>query len=156
MKYFFVAAFILICSSDCGISHDKKALNKKNDTQSKSQDSKFQKNTSSLIEEIESSNCVYGKYTGIDGKTSDTYESYERLLDILPDSMWIRLTFSKSPSMRVYAYQALQLKQNSELYGVEKRLSTDTSTVCWKKSDITIECSVGYLIANVLAKTHTH
>ena len=97
-------------------------------------------NINDLISTIESSKYIEREYIGGWGaKKSYIYGCYEKLLEIASDSLWIELSYSKSPVMRYYAYKALLSKESSEFPAVRNRLIRDTSPVCTYSCDI-IDC----------------
>ena len=100
-----------------------------------------------LISIIEASEYIEAKHIGFIGEKSKIYSCYEKLLEIASDSLWIELSYSKSPVMRCYAYQALLLKENINLPSIRNRLIKDTSSVC-TYSGCMIDCisTLGELI----------
>jgi hypothetical protein len=92
-------------------------------------------NVGRLIEILERSDCYYGKRVGIEGKISDVYQAYEDLKENVSDSVWVKLSYSRSGVMRVYAYQALENNRSLQKQ-LKKRLENDSTKVCFKISDM--------------------
>ena len=101
-----------------------------------------------LISVIESSKDIEGEYVGgWATKKSHTYNCYKTLLEIVSDSLWVELSYSKSPVMRYYAYEALLTRESANLSSVRSRLLKDTTQVCFHTCDIIIcNCTLGKLI----------
>ena len=117
------------------------------DTRSKREiDEDKKRGMSSLIVSLEGSSCVESKYIGYAGTPSQTYEIYDRLLKIVPDSLWWRLTFSKSGVMRYYAFQTLLMKNDPRLVEVVNRLKNDTTFICCHRADLDLSNTVGFLV----------
>ena len=90
-----------------------------------------------MILKIESSKCYESKHIGFTGENSILYETYETLNQIASDSLWLKLTYSKSPVMRCYAYHAILSKQNNKLINeVKSRLINDTTRLDFYSCDI--------------------
>jgi hypothetical protein len=106
-----------------------------------------QKDINVLIRTIESSDALYGKAVGINGETNFVYSSFERLSRLASDSLWFKLSYSSSPVMRAYAYDALKSKNQLMALDVANRLKDDTTKIRWISSDMSITCSVNYYIA---------
>ena len=93
-----------------------------------------------LISTIESSKYIERKYVGgWAARKSHIYDCYEKLLEIASDSLWVELSYSKSPVMKYYAYNALFSKGNINSLSIRNRLIGDTSSVCTHSCDI-IDC----------------
>ncbi len=101
-----------------------------------------------LIESIESSDCVYGRYTGVMGEESQTYKDFETLCQLAPDTLWYKLSHSQSAVMRIYSYKALELKNPKLALIVRKSLENDTAAVCCHDGDLGFHGSVEYVIKN--------
>ncbi|WP_276482434.1 hypothetical protein [Paraflavitalea pollutisoli] len=81
-----------------------------------------------LTARLEASEEIQGEGIGISGTPSATYESFKLLDGLLSDTAWLQLTYSKSPVMRVYAYQALQKRNKAMTEEVKVRLSHDDAS----------------------------
>jgi hypothetical protein len=101
-----------------------------------------------LVTQLEISDCVYGKFSGIAGEENIVYDCFDRLYKIASDTLWVKLAHSKSAVTRVYAYKALLLKNSNFAVDVKKNLKSDTTTVCWRTNDTYLTASVGFLISN--------
>ena len=88
-----------------------------------------------LISAIESSENIEGEHIGMEGRKSYIFSCYEKLLEVASDSLWVKLSYSKSPVMKYYAYKALFSKENTNLQSVRDRLIKDTSQVCFHITD---------------------
>jgi hypothetical protein len=95
--------------------------------------------TDDLISAIESSENIESKHIGIEGRKSYIYCCYEKLLETASDSLWVKLSYSKSPVMRYYAYKALFSRESTNLQSVRNRLIKDSSQVCYHTRDM-INC----------------
>jgi len=103
--------------------------------------------TGELIRTIEKSRCFCGEFTGIGGEKSETYLNFQMLLKVASDSLWFKLSFSKSPVMRLYAFHALEIKNKKMRDIVKLRLESDTATVVWRNSDEVVYCTVGFYVS---------
>jgi hypothetical protein len=101
---------------------------------------------SQLITELEESKCVETKYVGIEGRPSETYAVYEKLLEAAPDSLWWNLTYSKSGVMKFDAFQALSRKRDPRLVEIINRLKNDTSSIRYRSADVEIPGTVGFFV----------
>ena len=102
-----------------------------------------------LISMIESSKNIESEYIGYTGERSKVYICYKELLEIASDSLWVKLSYSKSVAMRYYAYEALLMKESTNLSSVRNRLLKDTTQVCFHTYDIMIcNCTLGELVEN--------
>ena len=125
----------LVCLQSCGGDLQNRQTTTEN--AATVPDSKVQtdkRSREALISIIENSDCFYGKMIGITGNPSSVHEAYEELRSFADDSLWLRLSFSKSVVMRLYAYRALegneQLREQLQL-----RYLNDSSEVCIRISD---------------------
>jgi hypothetical protein len=100
-----------------------------------------------LIFQLEHSICVIIGGVGITGKDSPSSDSYKTLLRIAPDSAWVRLSYSKNPVARMYAFEALLSKNSPDLERVRGRLKNDTAVVCEISDDVTVTSSIGDLVS---------
>ena len=100
-----------------------------------------------LIDQIESSDCVYFGGIGLAGGESKIYDCYRTLLKIAPDSMWFNLSFSKNPIIRVYAFEALRTTRSLHLEVVKDRLKKDRATFCYVSDDVKASYSVRDYVA---------
>lgn len=82
-----------------------------------------------LIAAIEESPRVEDAHIGISGSPSEIYAFYDSLLRIAPDTLWRKLTYSKKPVMRYYAFKALMEKKDPDLQKVITRLEKDKAPV---------------------------
>lgn len=105
-------------------------------------------NIDRLVSRIDSSDCVYFGRIGYAGEESMVYDTYLRLLQIAPDSIWLRLSFSKNPVLRVYAFEALESQKSKYLQVVKNRLRKDKATICYVSADIRIIYSISSLVSS--------
>ena len=96
-----------------------------------------------LISAIESSENIESKYIGFEGRKSYIYSCYEKLLEVASDSLWVKLSYSKSPVMRYYACMALLSNKSANFISVKNRLLKDTTEVCYHAMDVTICITLG-------------
>lgn len=75
-------------------------------------------------------------HVGFTGEPSEIYALYAALLRVAPDTLWRKLTFSKKPVMRYYAFKALMEKKDPGLPQVIARLEKDSAGV-----EVTSGCS---------------
>jgi len=102
-----------------------------------------------LIDVIENSPRVEGKFVGFTGDLSATYVCFERLCQVASDTELFRLTKSKSPVMRVYAARGLEMKNKALYKEALSELKNDTATV-WENSGCNSErMSVAWFTANL-------
>ena len=103
-----------------------------------------------LISIIESSKRIESKYLGFEGESA-IYSVYEKLLDQVSDSLWVELSYSKSPVMRYYACMALFSNESADYSSVRDRLIKDTSHVCSRFGCIVFDSyPLGKLIEDAL------
>jgi hypothetical protein len=85
-------------------------------------------NMLSIIHNISSDSNVYAKYTGYAGATSNQYLEFERLKKFASLNDLVNLTNSKSISLKVYAFLALNDKENNNIKAIlEKHLKDKDS-----------------------------
>ena len=94
-----------------------------------------------MIFAIESSENIEREYIGIERRKSCIYSCYEKLLKIVSDSLWIKLSYSKNPVMRYYAYNALLTRKNDNISSIRNRLIKDRESVCVHTCDM-INCEI--------------
>ena len=99
-----------------------------------------------LISLIESSKQIEGRYVGFVARKSFVYNNYEKLLELISDSLWVELSYSNSPVMRYYACEALLSNGSDNLPLVKKRLIKDTTPVCYQSMDVILCRPLGELI----------
>ena len=99
---------------------------------------------------LEHSTCVITGGVGFTGKDNPAGDAYKRLYRMAPDSVWVRLSYSEKPVLRMYAFIALLNKNSPELAGVESRLKTDTGVVCEISDDVTETTSIGFTVSAVM------
>ena len=99
-----------------------------------------------LISLIEASEQIESKYIGFEGRESHVYNSYEKLLDIVSDSLWVKLSYSKSPVMRYYACRALFSNGSDNFLSVRDRLKKDTAHIRFQSFDVIYSYTLGALI----------
>lgn len=90
-------------------------------------------------------NCVYFGKIGYAGEENEVYDSYQRFLEIAPDSMWVKLSYNKNPILRIYAFDELDTRKSLCLQDVKKRLQKDEATVCHVFADTRMSYSVSFL-----------
>jgi hypothetical protein len=100
-----------------------------------------------LVFTLRCSDCAYFGGIGIEGKESPVFDAYKRLLKIAPDSLWVRLSYSDKPVVRLYALEALVKKNSPLLDGVERRLKNDSAGVCTIADDLGISYSISDAVA---------
>ncbi|HOF17194.1 MAG TPA: hypothetical protein PLF32_03915 [Bacteroidales bacterium] len=146
MKIYILFVLLFVCIS-CNTKE------RKNSTFKDSIDSVLKVNSREYINDkisvIESSKQIEGKHIGYGGQISGIYSCYEILLKNISDSLWIELSYSKSPVMRYYAYQALLSKGNIKFLSVWNRLRKDTSSVCFQTCDVIFGGDLGFHIKNL-------
>ena len=101
-----------------------------------------------LISIIESSKNIESKHIGFTGRKSHVYGCYEKLLDAASDSLWVELSYSKSPVMRCYACNALLSNESTNFLSVRNRLLKDTTEVCCQTRDMFFYFTIGYVVEN--------
>jgi len=149
MKYFqlFILFFI-----GCGYKHDSHDQGKAIDTNTvrfvKFPYIATEMNIQKLVDRIDSSDCVYFGKIGFVGEENEIYDSYQRLLEIAPDSIWFNLSYNKNPVIRVYAFKALETKKSSHLQDVKGRLQEDKATVCYVAADTRTSFSISFFVSN--------
>jgi hypothetical protein len=89
-----------------------------------------------LISLIESSKQIEAEYVGFATRKSHIYNSYEKLLEVLSDSLWVELSYSDSPVMRYYACRALFSNGSDNFLSVRDRLTKDTTHICFQSFDV--------------------
>ena len=99
-----------------------------------------------LISLIEASKQIEDEYIGFEAKRSYICNSYEKLLDIVSDSLWVELSYSESPVMRYYACRALFSKESNDFSIVRDRLKKDTTPICFQSFDVFYYYTLGELI----------
>jgi hypothetical protein len=77
---------------------------------------------------VKSNKVILGG-VGFSGVETSEYSSYKQLLAIAPDSFWIRLSYSRNPVARVYAFEALFDRKSPDLFSIAERLKNDSSSV---------------------------
>lgn len=82
-----------------------------------------------LVAAIEECPRVEEAHVGFTGKPSEIYSLYAALLRVAPDTLWRKLSFSKKPVMRYYAFKALMKKKDPCLPQVIARLEKDKASV---------------------------
>ena len=102
-----------------------------------------------LLTVLENSDCYYGKGVGISGEPNETYNSYSKLKDIVSDDDWYKLSYKKSPVLRIYSYNALVEKNDTLAILLQKRLMLDTTVFCSKINDLSFKCSISYYVINI-------
>ncbi|GGB19872.1 hypothetical protein [Puia dinghuensis] len=100
-----------------------------------------------LVFDLEYSSCVIIGGVGITGKDNPAADAYKTLLRIAPDSVWVRLSYSEKPVVRMYAFEALLSKKSPDLERVKNRLKKDTATVCEIFGDVSMTSSIGELVS---------
>lgn len=105
-------------------------------------------NIQKLVTLIDRSDCVYIGGIGYTGDESEVYDSYQRLLEIAPDSLWVKLSFNKNPVLRVYALKALVTKNSSKLFEANDRLQKDKDTICYVAGDTRMSFSVSFFVSS--------
>ena len=96
---------------------------------------------------LEGSSAVITGGVGFTGQETPAGIAYKKLFLYAPDSVWIRLSYSENPVLRMYAYIALRNKKSPELGRVENRLKTDTAVVCKIDDDVTMTTSIGQFVS---------
>ena len=102
-----------------------------------------------LVSQLEYSPCVIIGGVGIEGKENTAAESYKKLLQVAPDSVWVRLSYSEKPVVRMYAFEALFSRNSPDLESVKTRLKADTATVCRVSGDVEMNLSIGSLVSGM-------
>jgi hypothetical protein len=100
-----------------------------------------------LVFQLQQSDCVIIGGVGITGRVNPAADSYTTLLRIVPDSVWVRLSYNEKAVVRMYAYEALFSKSSPELEQVKIRLKRDTAMVCQIFDDVTITASIGEFVS---------
>jgi len=107
-------------------------------------------NVKTLAQRLELSPVVYGRYEGIEGRPTIVYATFERLNHLVADSFWLQATHSRSPVMRIYAYDAL-MARNPTLASLAKEwLKNDTSVV----KQISFDLIDYYTVGNYVSMRH--
>ena len=101
-----------------------------------------------LIGVINNSDCAYFGRIGYAGEENEVYDCYQRLLEIAPDSIWVKLSYNKNPILRIYASDALETRKSLYLRDVKKRLQKDTARFWHAAADMRMELSVGFFVSN--------
>jgi hypothetical protein len=101
-----------------------------------------------LINRIDSSECVYFGSVGIAGEESEVYDCYQRLLEIAPDSVWIKLSYNENPVLRLYAFEALKATKSPDLQKTKARLQRDKATVCYISADNRVIYSISSYVTD--------
>jgi len=99
-----------------------------------------------LISLIESSEQIEDEYVGFGARKSHICNSYEKLLKVISDSLWIELSYSDSPVVRYYACRALFSKGSDDFPIVRDRLKKDTTLVSFQSFDVFYSFALGELI----------
>lgn len=86
---------------------------------------------------------------GFTGEETPAGIAYQKLFLCAPDSIWVRLSYSENPVLRMYAYLALLNKKSPELKGLVNRLKTDTAVVCEIDDDVTMTSSIGWFVSPI-------
>jgi hypothetical protein len=102
-----------------------------------------------LVFQLEYSSCVITGGAGFTGKVYPQADAYKTLLRVAPDSVWVRLSYSEKPVVRMYAFDALFSKNSPELEGVRSRLKNDKAAVCEVFDDVTVTSSIGDIVSRV-------
>ncbi len=84
---------------------------------------------------------------GFAGEETMADDCYERLLQIAPDSTWVRLSFSKKPVVRMYAFDALFYRNSPDLKGVKDRLRNDKAAVLSVSGCTEITASICFFVS---------
>lgn len=87
--------------------------------------------------------CLFG----ITGKDNPTADAYKSLLSIASDSVWVRLSYSEKPVVRMYAFKALYSKNSTDLEEVTSRLKTDTVSVCDISDDFQLTAPIAKFVS---------
>ena len=106
------------------------------------------------IIELEHSSRVITGGVGFTGKDNPTADAYKSLLQIAPDSVWVRLSHSEKPVVRMYAFEALYNKNSPDLEEVISRLKTDTAAVCEISGDMKTTSSIGQIVSAIRRKKY--
>lgn len=101
------------------------------------------------IIQLDLSDRVITGGVGFTGKDNPTADAYKSLLQIAPDSVWVRLSYSEKAVVRMYAFEALHSKNSPELEEVTSRLKTDTAVVCEVSGDLEITTSIAQFVSMV-------
>lgn len=101
-----------------------------------------------LTNALEASTCAYLGNTGIEGKENYFYNSYKRLSQIAPDSLFIQLTESKNHVARYYGYAALKNRKYKDLDKIAEQLKKDTTSICFSSGCISSRNTISFLVSN--------
>lgn len=101
-----------------------------------------------LISIVDSSNCMYSRGIGIEGKENITFAAFDRLNQLASDSLLLQLSYSSNPVMRAYSYNALRYRNRVLASSVKKRLKNDTARLCWITNDMDLTCTISFFVSN--------
>ena len=149
MKYDIIILLLLIGCNTNLKSRNSEDLNNKRSIQDtfKSYGVKKDSIIQKLVAQIENSNCVYIGGNSIAGEDNEVYICYQNLLEIASNSLWIKLSSSKSAVMRFYAYRILLEKKPKGFEAIKERLKKDTTNICWYLDDVHLNGSIGYFVS---------
>lgn len=75
------------------------------------------------------SNTITASAVGFAGAPAATWYSFAYLVKIATKDELLRMSYSKNPVLRLYAYTGLQYKNYDDMALLHKRLASDTATV---------------------------
>ena len=147
MKYLFIL-LVIGCGYRTKPQYKSKAIDKDTGRYAKFPYIATESNIQKLVSRVDSSDCVYFGRIGYTGEESEVYDSYQRLLEIAPDSIWVQLSYNNNPIIRIYAFKALQTKNRAFLKEVEYRLQKDKATFCYVSADTRTIYSVSSFVSH--------
>lgn len=100
-----------------------------------------------LIQGIETAGFFDGNTTFINWGEGYAYNCYERLLEVAPDTTWLRLGSSTNPVTRYYACRALYQKHSPYAKALQQKLLKDSTLLGMQSCDLQLTLPLSYFVA---------